>query len=148
MYLKSIKICNFRNIKEAECKFNAGLNLIVGPNDSGKTAIIDAIRLVLRQIVDDYFRTSQDDFYDPNLEISIDMVFSYDNCGAATQLSESSLFAEYLSFNSQNKPELNIWYSVKSGEKDIKFPSFKVGPTKEHGVDMDARCRENLKSYI
>lgn len=145
MYLQSITIKNFRNIKEATCKFNAGLNLIVGPNDSGKTAIIDAIRLVLRQIVDDYFRISPDDFNNPNSEINVDMVFSYDSCTNETLIMESAMFSEYLSFNSSNKPELNIWYTVKNNEKDIKFPSFKVGPKKEVAIDMDARCRENLK---
>lgn len=145
MYLKSIKIQNFRNIKQAQCQFNAGLNLIVGPNDSGKTAIIDAIRLVLRQIVDDYFRISPDDFNDSNSEITIDMVFSYENCTDEARIIESAMFSEYLSFNSANKPELNVWYNIKSNEKDIKFPSFKVGPTKEVAIDMDARCRENLK---
>ncbi len=145
MYLKSIRIVNFRKIKEAECLFNSGLNLIVGPNDSGKTAITDAIRLVLRQVVDDYARISAEDFNEKNQEIAIDIVFSFDDCDAEKLKQEPAIFAEYLSFTGESKPELRIWYSVKNNEQDIKFPEFKVGPTKDVAIDMDARCRENLK---
>lgn len=146
MYLKSLKINNFRKIEETECFFNPGLNLIIGPNDSGKTAVIDAIRLVLKQIVDDYTKITAEDFNDSSLEINIDLTFSFDFCEKENDLIEqSALFAEYLSFTNENKPELKVWFSIKGNENDIKFPSFKVGPTKEVAVDMDARCRENLK---
>lgn len=145
MYLKLIKIRNFRKLKAVECSFNSGLNLIVGPNDSGKTTVIDAIRFTLRQVVDDYYRISQDDFNDSDLEISVDLTFSFDDYSENNLIIEAALFAEYLSFTSDNKPELKIWYTIKSNEKDIRFPEFKVGPTKDIAVDMDARCRENLK---
>lgn len=146
MYLKSIKINNYRRFVEAECFLNPGLNLIVGPNDSGKTAFIDAIRLVLKQIVDDYFRVDKDDFNDSTKEINIDLIFSFDDFGDDERLKkEAGLFAEYLSFNEENKPEIKVWYSVKYNDDDIKYPEFKVGPTKDVAVDMDARCRENFK---
>lgn len=146
MYLKSIRIKNFRKIKDAQCAFNPGLNLVVGPNDSGKTAIIDAIRLTLKQLVDDYFRITTDDFYDQTLKITIDLVFSFDDCTDEAQRTvESSNFAEYLSYTDENNPELKIWYSVKGDEQDIKFPEMRVGPTKDVAVDMDPRCKEKLK---
>lgn len=142
MYLKSISIKNFRKLTDVSCSLNPGLNLIVGPNDSGKTALIDAIRLVLKQIVDDYTRIVIEDFNDPTKEISVEMTFSF---SGKEKVKEAALFAEYLSFNSENEPELNIWYSIKGDEKNIRFPQFKSGPSKEFSVDMDARCRENLK---
>ena len=45
MYLKSIHIQNFRGIKDLVVTFNDKLNVIIGPNGSHKTALIDAIRL-------------------------------------------------------------------------------------------------------
>jgi putative ATP-dependent endonuclease of OLD family len=146
MYLKNAHIINFRKINDTICTFNSGLNLIVGANDSGKTAIIDALRLVLKQVVDDYVRLQSDDFKDPTKEININLTFSFDDCSTEEELVEgTSLFAEYLSFGEEDAPELKIWYTAKSDEKGIKFPSFKVGPTKEVAVDMDPYCREKFK---
>jgi len=145
MYLKFVKIKNFRKIIQTECLFNPGLNLIVGPNDSGKSAVIDGIRYTLKQIVDDYSRISSDDFNDPNLEINIDLIFSFDDRSEEESIIDAATFAEYLSFNDSDKPELKIWYTLRSNEKDIKFPEFKVGPSKEVAIEMDARCKENLK---
>jgi putative ATP-dependent endonuclease of the OLD family len=146
MYLKNAHINNFRKIDDTVCTFNCGLNLIVGANDSGKTAVIDALRLVLKQVVDDYVRLQSDDFKDSSKEINIDLTFSFDDSSSKEELVEcTSLFAEYLSFGEDDAPELKIWYTAKSDEKGIKFPSFKVGPTKEVAVDMDPYCREKFK---
>lgn len=48
MYLKKILVKNFRIFDEAgiEFIFNKGVNAIIGENNSGKSSIIDAIRLV------------------------------------------------------------------------------------------------------
>ena len=45
MYLKNFLIKNFRAIKEASFIFDKGLNVIIGENNSGETAIIDALRI-------------------------------------------------------------------------------------------------------
>ena len=45
MYLSSISINGFRGIKEMKISFHEKLNVIIGPNASCKTSLIDAIRL-------------------------------------------------------------------------------------------------------
>jgi predicted ATP-dependent endonuclease of OLD family len=50
MYLSKFHIEGYRSIKELVLNFNKGLNIIIGENNSGKTAIIDAIRLILIKI--------------------------------------------------------------------------------------------------
>lgn len=45
MHLSSIHIQNFRGIKDLKVNFNEKLNVIIGPNGSFKTTLIDAIRL-------------------------------------------------------------------------------------------------------
>ncbi|TVL95970.1 MAG: hypothetical protein CV087_24025, partial [Candidatus Brocadia sp. WS118] len=45
MFLKKFEIKNFRCIKQATLNLNAGLNILIGENNSGKTAIIDALRI-------------------------------------------------------------------------------------------------------
>lgn len=47
MYLSELRVKNFRRLKDAELRFHDGLNVIVGENNSGKTAIVDAILTVL-----------------------------------------------------------------------------------------------------
>jgi len=47
MHLKSLHITNFRGIKEATIHWHKGVNVLVGENNTGKTAILDALRLCL-----------------------------------------------------------------------------------------------------
>lgn len=69
MYLSNIEIENFRIFGEGDQKLNLefkeGLNLIVGENNSGKTAIIDAIRLILRTRDNERIWLDKKDFYYP-----------------------------------------------------------------------------------
>ncbi|MEP5944701.1 MAG: AAA family ATPase, partial [Balneola sp.] len=57
MYLSNIKLWNFRKFgsqdfnldsPNLDLDFQPGLNVLIGENDSGKTAIVDAIKLVLK----------------------------------------------------------------------------------------------------
>ena len=47
MYIKEIKISNFRNFKEASVPFHEGVNVIIGHNNTGKSNLLRAIGLVL-----------------------------------------------------------------------------------------------------
>ena len=47
IYISNIIIKNFRIFRTLNLELTHGLNLIVGENNSGKTALIDAIRLIL-----------------------------------------------------------------------------------------------------
>ena len=47
MYIKEIKISNFRNFKDASVPFHEGVNVIIGDNNTGKSNLLRAIGLVL-----------------------------------------------------------------------------------------------------
>ena len=47
MYLEKFRIINFRAIEDITLNFNPGLNVLIGENNTGKTSIIDALRLCL-----------------------------------------------------------------------------------------------------
>lgn len=47
MYLEKFTIKNFRGIEDITLTFNKGLNVLIGENNSGKTSIIDALRVCL-----------------------------------------------------------------------------------------------------
>lgn len=63
MRLLSLHIRNFRKIEELFVTFPKGLTVIVGENNAGKTAIIDALRLMLFSSRDfEALRMNEDDF--------------------------------------------------------------------------------------
>ncbi len=63
MWLKELRISNFRKIERVRVSFPRGLCVIVGENNAGKTAIIDALRLMLFSSRDfDALRLNEDDF--------------------------------------------------------------------------------------
>ena len=47
MYIKDIKISNFRNFRDASVPFHEGVNVIIGHNNTGKSNLLRAIGLVL-----------------------------------------------------------------------------------------------------
>lgn len=47
MFLKNIKISNFKSIENVEIKFEEGFNILIGDNGVGKTSILEAISVAL-----------------------------------------------------------------------------------------------------
>lgn len=43
MVIKSLRVQNFRNHKDFSLEFSPGVNIIIGPNGSGKTSVLEAI---------------------------------------------------------------------------------------------------------
>ncbi|TYC64492.1 AAA family ATPase [Rhodobacterales bacterium] len=76
VYLDKIKIKNFRIFREFELSLNAGLNVLVGQNNSGKTSLIDAIRFVLGTNSHDRTYISESDFHDSTQHLSIELRFT------------------------------------------------------------------------
>ncbi|ARU28085.1 ATP-dependent endonuclease [Cellvibrio sp. PSBB006] len=65
MYLKSLVISNFRKIKYTRFDFSEGLNVIVGANNIGKTALVDALRSLLAGHEDPYPSLTIEDIHRP-----------------------------------------------------------------------------------
>ncbi len=62
MYISELKINGYKNCnEESTILFNSGLNVLVGENACGKTTIIDAIRMILRESELPY--VTEEDFY-------------------------------------------------------------------------------------
>jgi putative ATP-dependent endonuclease of OLD family len=65
MYLAKLSIKNFRRLNDVTLEFVPGLNVLVGPNNVGKTAIVDALRALLAGVDDPYPRFDRDDIHLP-----------------------------------------------------------------------------------
>ena len=69
MIVSQLQIYNFRRFRSMDGKpglsitFHEGLNALISENDSGKTAIIDALKLALLTQSNEYIRPAEDDFY-------------------------------------------------------------------------------------
>lgn len=109
MYISEIRIENFRlfgNGKNAfRLSLQPGLTAIVGENDAGKTAVIDALRFVLGTRDQEFVRLDITDFHHkyPNAratEIIIQLTFS------GLTASDHSTFAEYLTYRKSESSEV------------------------------------------
>lgn len=150
MYLSKLRLWNFRKYSDCadnkpgvEIHFHEGLNVLIGENDSGKTAIIDAIRYVLRTQSGEYIQFDDKDFYQDEQgnrkdEFKIECVFD----GLNEQ--DSGLFWEWLSWNEdKTRYLLKVWLYVKRKDNVI-LPKFFAG-IEGQAERMDSEARDLLK---
>ncbi|MGJ4850581.1 ATP-dependent nuclease [Bacillota bacterium Meth-B3] len=153
MILSKLKLWNFRkfNSKESiepglEVCFHKGLNALIGENDSGKSTIIDAIKLVLQTQSGEYIRITDDDFYTANgtsvSEFRIECTFE------EFKPEEAKNFIEWLTFYRKAEGE-EVCYKLTLRfrawkEKNRIFTELKAGNS-EDGVQLDGKARELLK---
>lgn len=119
MYIKKIYISNFRKFDEAgtAIEFNNGINVFMGENNAGKSALIDAIRLSLSS---GHYRkkiyVTPDDFHinkygERASNIKIDLYFE--------ELTEEQGIAFYLMTDGSDtsKAEIHLSYSLQKDSK-------------------------------
>ena len=100
MYLQKIRLQNFRCFRGPQVvEFNKGLNVLVGENDSGKTAIIDAIRIVMGTTDQSWYRIEPTDFHQEQKDIDICISLKFSDLSQ----SEQAAFLECLSCETVNK---------------------------------------------
>ena len=63
MYLSSLQVVNFRNLKNVECHFLPGTNTIIGENGSGKSNAMEALRILLDCTYAYSKKLKESDFY-------------------------------------------------------------------------------------
>jgi putative ATP-dependent endonuclease of the OLD family len=120
MYIAKIRIENFRIFGSGKDAFslslNPGLTAIVGENDAGKTALVDALRLVLGTSDQEYLRLETADFHRPigAADQADEIVISCSFDGLTK--SDRGAFAEYLSYqisDAGTKTVLHVTWTAK-----------------------------------
>ncbi len=153
MYLAKLKLWNFRKYatKDGEAisdsnpglviNFKPGVNLLIGENDSGKTAIIDAIKHLLLTQSREYISLDEYDFHKPSGErtkkLKIEAVFK----GFTDK--EASNFLEWIGFNDEDKYELKAWLTAEYKDNRA-IVNFKAGAYSE-GAPLDGEARDLLR---
>jgi putative ATP-dependent endonuclease of OLD family len=124
MYLRNLHVKSFRCLGDVEFEFQSGLNVLIGENNSGKTSIIDALRLCLTIGLPrrDIFLSTDDFFCDTTGKrsdlIEFDLTFS------DPTLEEQGTFIDLLAFrNSLPELQLHVRYSLqmRNGLERIVF---------------------------
>lgn len=117
MYLAELSITNFRSFGPdgIKVRFREGVTALVGENDSGKTAVIDALRFLLGTTDQEWLRFNDDDFHKTikdNSESNEIKIF-----GTFKKLtpSDKSGFAEYLTYgvSYEDEPILHLTLTAK-----------------------------------
>lgn len=160
MFLSELKIWNFRKYGSGEgsapgllLKLNKGLNLLVGENDSGKTAIIDAVKFVLQTQSFDYQRLEEEDFFlqpgqeptDTNREksLKIECIFR----GFDAENNEAANFIEWLGIekdcDGNDRYYLKVTLNAERKDRKITY-DIKAGPDDE-GTQLDGVARDFLR---
>ncbi|MCB1867902.1 MAG: AAA family ATPase [Gammaproteobacteria bacterium] len=157
MYIAELSIENFRCFGDGDRKFilpmNAGLTALVGENDTGKTAVIDALRFLLGTRDQEYFRVEDEDFHWPaeaqerRTEIRIRCKFD------SLTAHDKGAFAEYLTYverDGQTEAVLYVNWTAKDsagtrGTRRFVSVELRSGKTGD-GPPLDAEARNLLRA--
>lgn len=152
MYLSELRLWNFRKYGSENpfdlskpnliVPFNKGLNVLIGENDSGKTSIIDAIKLVLKTHAYEWIKVEESDFYRGSDKLRIELEFK------DIKPNEAKNFIEWLGWEGigkDAKPILRLIYQVEIKQDRIQVTDVKAGMD-ETGYSLNAEAREYLKT--
>ncbi len=153
MYVSNIKLWNFRKYGadgELDLKnpnlnldLNKNLNVLIGENDSGKTAIIDALKIIFKTHSFEWIRIENDDFFKERNHLRIEVILS------DLSALEAKNFLEWLGWIGEGEeavPFLRLILDVKRNPatKEIKYNEVKAG-VDEEGTSLSGEAREVLK---
>lgn len=157
MLLVELKIENFRlfgeDTKAFVLPFMAGLTALVGENDTGKTAVIDALRFILGTRDQEYIRVEDGDFHWPSGEKKrrnkIHIRCKFDEL----TIHDKGAFAEYLTYvehDGQQKVVLYVNWTARNNvgaRRSRRFVAVesKSGETAD-GPVLDTEARMLLRS--
>lgn len=160
MFLSELKIWNFRKYGSGDgdapglhLKLNKGLNLLVGENDSGKTAIVESIKFILQTQSYDYQRLEEEDFFlssgikptDANRakSLKIECIFRGFDAGN----NEAANFVEWLGIekdcDGNDRYFLKVTLNAERKDRKITY-DIKAGPDDE-GTQLDGAARDFLR---
>lgn len=156
MYLSEVKLWNFRkygingddydtSTPGVVVNFNDGLNVLIGENDSGKSAIIDAIRYTVGTLSKEWIQYEDSDFnFTGGIraeKFKIECVFR------GFEDEEAGHFLEWIGFENINGKQeyvLNVHLTCIRKSNRI-IPDLRGGPDPV-GIPIDGEARARLRA--
>lgn len=148
MYISELKLWNFRKYGGEDfdlskphlvVPFKKGMNVLIGENDSGKTAIIDAIKYVLKTNAYESIRIQQDDYYNDKEHLRIELLIDdVTDC-------EASNFTEIMSPR-ENGDSASLKLVLDVARKDGHIQAYEVkGGNDADGHSLTPLMKDNLR---
>ena len=136
---------------DLDMTFRTGLNILVGENDGGKTAIVDAIRYVVSTRAGEWIRYNEDDFHVRASDGERAEEFGLSCTFTSLTRDEEARFVEWLEFDNEGSSFLTISMSCRMkdarGQRRIRGPFAEFSTGREgNGPPLDSECREYLLS--
>ena len=149
MHLSTVEIKNFRSLKELKVEFQAGLNVLVGRNNTGKTNLLQAIRLALGPSASrgDSLWLEDEDFYRESPEDEADRTISITLTFAGLSAEQRSHFFEIVDFNLSDieKSTAIIRFEASwSKNRRMAFPKRTGGPVIATPTEVSTSLLQSL----
>ncbi|MCP1994631.1 ATP-dependent endonuclease [Flavobacterium sp. HSC-61S13] len=155
MYLAKIKVENYKGIELIETEFDPKLNIIIGENGCGKSAIIDAIRLLynigepIREIsvsFDDFHQKITNTIGNRTIQKSTLVTITYVFKGLST--AQKGAFYEYMVIDPHKIEDDYAKISISYEDKgDGKYPHFSYNTGNIDGQKADYKTFELFQHY-
>ncbi|WP_424353542.1 ATP-dependent nuclease [Methanosarcina mazei] len=148
MYISKIRIQKYRCFDDTTIEFNKGLNVLIGENNSGKTTVLKALRLVFdrsnvgRPTVDDFFKGSPQLQDPPQINITV-TIEETDNEG----LDEKALVASWLT-KLEERWEAKLTYSFYLPDASINEYQEDLKKQEDTGVDLWELLEKYIPKYV
>jgi len=161
MHISHLLIENFRIFGEGkdrlELPLNSGLTALIGENDEGKSAIIDALRFVLGTKDQNYSRIEDEDFHrwiknEDTDEAPQSIIKSADTIWIQCKFSSLSTpnqgaFAEYLTYEDDGAISLYVnWVAQRDKNKKTRKWAEVCSGKEKDGQSLHADVKEFLKA--
>ena len=119
MHLSQLTVRNFRQFAEGDAElqicFQPGVTALVGRNDSGKSAVIDAVRYALLTRDQEFIRVQPEDFHIDNAGKQAREIYIVCKLVGLTD-AEKGAFIEYLSYEGDDVVLYVTWTARKLSE--------------------------------
>ncbi|MFI3262516.1 MAG: AAA family ATPase [Rikenellaceae bacterium] len=158
MYLETLNIYNFRKYGTntlptgevspgLSISFQKGVNVLIGENDSGKTAIIDAIRYVLKTQSGEFIQVEEKDFYQNSSTKQRATLLKIECIFKGFSDNDAGHFLEWLGLQTTaegtTEYELKVWLTAKLADNKV-IQYIKAGMTTE-GIYLEGEAKYLLR---